>query len=148
VETATQERSARTFEQAAMSGGEAAAVSLGVTQRLIGSLTELSIVAAKENARLAAELQTAALDALRDSQSAAFRWHPAWSEALDPMRFYQRGLAETLESAERALTLMGTSARLVVQAADRMQSAATETGRRIRETLNNGTAQMHEAARR
>jgi hypothetical protein len=65
VETPTQERSARTFEQAAMSGGEAAAVSLGVTQRLIGSLTELSIVAAKENGRLAAELQTAALDAAR-----------------------------------------------------------------------------------
>jgi hypothetical protein len=29
-----------------------------------------------------------------------------------------------------------------------MQSAATETGRRIRDTLTNGTAQMHEAARR
>jgi hypothetical protein len=144
----TQERTARTFEQAAAAGSEAAAVSLGVTQRLIGSLTELSVMAAKENARLAAELQTAALDALHDTQSAALRWQPLWSDAFDPMRFYQRGLAETLDSTERALNLISASARLMVQAADRMQSAATDTGQRIRETLHNGTAQMREATRR
>jgi hypothetical protein len=148
VDTATQERTARTFEQAATASSEAAAVSLGVTQRLISSLTELSVTAAKENTRLAAELQTAALDVLHDTQSAVLRWQPMWSDALDPMRFYQRGLAETLDSTERALNLMSTSARLMVQAADRMQSAATDTGRRIRETLNNGTTQMREATRR
>jgi hypothetical protein len=148
LDTATQERTARTFEQAATSGSEAAAVSLGITQRLISSLTELSITAAKENARLAAELQTAAMDALHDTQSAALRWQPVWSDALDPMRVYQRGLAETLDSTERALNLMSTSARLMVQAAERMQSAATDAGRRIRETLNNGTTQMREATRR
>ena len=148
MDTATQERTARTFEQAATASSEAAAVSLGVTQKLISSLTELSVTAAKENARLAAELQTAALDVLHDTQSAVLRWQPVWSDGFDPMRFYQRGLAETLDSTERALNLMSTSARLMVQAADRMQSAATDTGRRIRETLNNGTNQMREATRR
>jgi hypothetical protein len=136
VETATQERTSRLFEQS-MPDGEAAAASLGVAQRLIGSLTELSIIAAKENARLAAELQITALEAVHDSHAAALRWQPAWTDALtDPVRLYQRGLAETLDSTQRALTLMGTSARLVVQAADRLQTAATETGRRIRETLD------------
>jgi hypothetical protein len=148
VDTATQERTARTFEQAATASSEAAAVSLGVTQKLFSSLTELSVTAAKENARLAAELQTAALDVMHDTQAAVLRWQPVWSDGFDPMRFYQRGLAETLDSTERALNLMSTSARLMVQAADRMQSAATDTGRRIRETLNNGTTQMREATRR
>ena len=139
METATQERTSRLFEHS-MPDLEATAYSLGVAQRVIGSLTELSIVAAKENARLAAELQVTALEALHDSQSAALRWHPAWSDALtDPLRLYQRGFAEALESSQRALTLMGASARLVVQAADRLQTAATETGRRIRETMNGGT---------
>ena len=137
METATQERTSRTFDEATMPHNDAAAFSLGVAQRLISSLTELSIVAAKENARLAAELQITALEALHDAHSAALRWQPAWSDALtDPLRLYQRGLSETLDSSQRALTLMGASARLVVQAADRLQTAATDTGRRIRETLN------------
>jgi hypothetical protein len=136
VETATQERTSRLFEQT-MPNSEATATSLGVAQRLIGPLTELSIIAAKENARLTAELQITALEAVHDSHAAALRWQPAWTDALtDPLRLYQRGLAETFEATQRALTLMGTSARLVAQAADRLQTAATETGRRIRETLN------------
>ena len=91
---------------------------------------------AVEDARLAAELQITALEAVHDSHAAALRWQPAWTDALtDPLRLYQRGLAETFESTQRAFALMGTSARLVVQAADRLQTATTETGRRIRETL-------------
>jgi hypothetical protein len=50
-----------------------------------------------------------------------------------------RGYLETLESTRRALTLVGTSARLVTQASDRLQTAAMDTGRRIRETLESGS---------
>jgi hypothetical protein len=136
VETATQERTSRTFEPSAMPAGDATAVSLGVAQRVIGTLTELSIVAAKEHARLAAELQIAALEVLRESQSVAMRWPPAWPDGLtDPFRLYHRGLTETLDSAQRALTFMGASARLVVQAADRLQTAAADAGRHVREEL-------------
>jgi hypothetical protein len=136
VETATQERTSRTFEPSTMPDGDATILAIGVTQRVIGALTELSIVAAKENARLAAELQIAALDALHDSQSATLRWQPAWPDALaDPLRLYQRGLTETLDSTQRALAFVGARARLVVQAADRLQGAAMDAGRRVRETL-------------
>ena len=138
METATQERtSSRPFEQSTMPDNDAAAFSLGVAQRLMSSLTEFSIAATKENARLASELQIAALEALHESQSAALRSQPMWSDALtDPLRLFQRGIAESLESGQRALTLMGASARLVVQAAERLQTAATDSGRRVRETLN------------
>jgi hypothetical protein len=111
VETATQERTSRAFEQAAMSNGDAATFSIGVTQRVIGPLTELAIAATKESAHLAAELQIVALEAC----------------------------LETLESTRRALTLMGASARLVTQASDRLQTAAMDTGRRIREALESGS---------
>jgi hypothetical protein len=122
VETATQERTSRAFEQAAMSNGDAATFSIGVTQRVIGPLTELAIAATKESARLAAELQIVALEAL-----------------TVPWQLYHRGCLETLESTRRALTLMGASARLVTQASDRLQTAAMDTGRRIREALESGS---------
>src|SRR5205807_1853653 len=91
VETATQERtSSRPFEQSTMPDNDAAAFSLGVAQRLMSSLTEFSIAATKENARLASELQIAALEALHESQSAALRSQPMWSDALtDPLRLFQ-----------------------------------------------------------
>jgi hypothetical protein len=140
VETATQERTSRAFEQAAMSNGDAATFSIGVTQRVIGPLTELAIAATKESARLAAELQIVALEALHDAQSTVLRRQSAWVEGLtDPLHLYHRGCLETLESTRRALTLMGTSARLVTQASDRLQTAAMDTGQRIRETLESGS---------
>jgi len=118
VETATQERTSRVFEQALVSNGDAAAFSIDVTRQMIGPMTELAIVAAKERTRLAAELQIAALEAIHVAHAAAMR-----------------GFLETLDSAQRALTLMGTSVRLVTQASERLQTAAVDAGRRLRETL-------------
>ena len=148
METATQERTSRAFEHATLPDSDVAAFSIGVIQRVIGPLTELSIVAAKENARLAAELQIVALEALHDSQSAVLRRQSAWPDALtDPLRLYQRGFLETLDSTQRALTFMGASARLVTQAADRLQTAAMDAGRRIREALESDPS-MRESTRR
>jgi len=149
VETATQERTSRAFEQTtAKPNGDAAAFSIGVTQGVIGPLTDLAIVAAKENARLAAELQAVALDALHESQATALRRLSVWPDMLtDPMHLYHRGFLETLDSAQRTLTFMGMSARLVTQAADRLQTAANDAGRRIRETVD-GNSGTRESTRR
>ena len=51
--TATQERAARAFEHSATTLSDTTATYLDVNQRMIGDLTELSVRAAKENARLA-----------------------------------------------------------------------------------------------
>jgi hypothetical protein len=123
VETATQERTTRPFEPATTPNGDPAPFSIGGAHQLIGPLAELSMVAARENTRLAAELQIAALETLRESQSTA-------------MHLYHRGFLETLDSIQRALTFVGTSARLVMQVADRLQmTTAMEAGRRIREAM-------------
>ena len=125
MDTATQERTARVFEERTKANGDAAALSIGVTQRVIGPLTELSMVAAQENTRLAAELQIVALEALHD--------------------LYHRGYLQALNSMQRTLTSMGSTARLVTQAAERLQTAAIDAGRRVSETLESS---VRESTRR
>jgi hypothetical protein len=84
VDTATHERATRGFEPSSIHTDD---TPIGAAERVIGELTELSIGAAKENARLVAELQMAALDALHESHVAALRWQTMWPAALtDPLR--------------------------------------------------------------
>jgi hypothetical protein len=123
VETATQERTSRVFEQALVSNGDAAAFSIDVTRQMIGPMTELAIVAAQERTRLVAELQIAALEAMHEAHAAMMRGFLG------------------------ALTLVGTSARLVTQASERLQTAAVDAGRRVRETLQESSG-MRETTRR
>jgi hypothetical protein len=148
VDTATQERTSRAFEHTAPPNGDAAALSIGISQRVIGPLAELSMVAVKENARLATELSILALEAIQESHSAALRRLSAWPDALtDPLHLCHRGCRDALDSAQRALLLMATTARLVTQSAERMQTAATDAGRRVREALEGSTG-LPESARR
>src|SRR5206468_12316210 len=106
MDTTTQERTMRGFEPSMLASDAA----IGATERVIGDLTELSIGAAKENARLVAELQIAAIDALHESHAAALRWQTMWPTALtDPLRLYQRALMETVDSTQRALTFVGAN---------------------------------------
>src|SRR5262245_1406242 len=143
--TTTQDRATRELESAMMQGGDAA---IGITQRVFGELTELSIGTAKENARLMAEVQAAAIDALRESQTAVLRWPVLWPEALtDPWHVYRKAFAETVDATQRALALTGTNTRLVAQSIERLQAMTTDTGRRLRETLASGPA-TREAPRR
>ena len=148
METATQERTSRGFEHTTAPNGDAAALSIGVTQRVIGPLTEVSIAAAKEHARLATEIQILALEALHESHTAAMRRLSTWPEiAMDPLHLYHRVCLEALDSAHRALTFMGTTARLVTQSSERLQSAAMDAGRRVREALDSSSG-LGEGARR
>ena len=55
--------------------------------------------------------------------------------------------SEAKPAAQRTLTFMGMSARLVTQAADRLQTAANDAGRRIRETVD-GNSGTRESTRR
>jgi hypothetical protein len=148
VDTATQERTSRAFEHATAPNGDAAAVSIGITQRVLGPLVELPMIAAKENARLATELEILALEALQESHSAALRRLSAWPDALtDPLHLWHRGCLDALDWAQRTLLLTTTTARLVMQSAERLQTATTDAGRRVREALADTTG-VREGARR
>ena len=51
METATQERTSRTFEPSTMPDGDATTLAIGATQRVIGALTELSTQSASGGRR-------------------------------------------------------------------------------------------------
>lgn len=145
AESTTTERATRVLEHAA----EASAAGAEAHRRAVDELTDLSVGVAKEGARLSAELGQTALEAYRDGLAAAGRWQALWPDLVtDPVRWYQHALVESMDSGHRALTLFGTNARLMVEAADRLQAAAELTGRRMREALSTGTQRTRESARR
>jgi hypothetical protein len=145
--TTTQERATRAFEHSATTLSDTTAAYLEMNHRMIGDLTELSVSTAKENARLVAELQMAAIDALHESQAAVLRWQEMWPDALtDPLRWQQKALAELVTTTQRTLSVAGAGARVVMQAADRMQTAAVDTGRRVRDIVESSGAILRRSA--
>jgi len=118
-------------------------------RRVLGDLTELSIAAVKETSELLADLQRSSLGAFRDYQDAALRWHAMWPEAFaDPLRWYQKMLLESVDTAQRTIRLMGANARAFSQAVDRVHATAEQTGQRVQETLSTTASRAREVVRR
>jgi hypothetical protein len=148
-QTTTHERAKRSFEPPTSLDSDAAAFCAGANQRVIGDLAELSIGTLKESARLFAELQMAVLDTLRETQAAGLRLQSTWPDALtDPLGWYQKAVMETMDCTQRALACAGTNARALAQSVDRLQTAAADTGRRVRETLTSTAAGLRETGHR
>jgi hypothetical protein len=132
-----------------MAEQEQGALWADANRRVLGDLTELSIAAVKETSELLADLQRSSLDAFRDYQDAALRWHAMWPEALaDPLRWYQKVLLESVDTAQRTIRLMGANARALSQAVDRIHATAEQTGQRVQETLSTSASRAREAVRR
>jgi hypothetical protein len=149
METTTHERATRPFDVATGLNSDTAALYAGVNQRVIGDLAELSIGTLKENARLLAELQMAVLETLRETQAAGLRLQSIWPDALtDPLGWYQKAVVEGVDCAQRVLVCAGTNARALAQSVDRLQVAAAETGRRVRETLASTVGGLRETGHR
>ena len=55
---------------------------------------------------------------------------------------------EAVDCAQRALVCAGTNARALAQSVDRLQVAAAETGRRVRETLASTVGGLRETGHR
>src|SRR2546427_162997 len=95
--------------QATSKAVETMTVWADASQRVVHELVELGASSAKEGVKLYAELQQAAIEALRDSQAAALRWQTAWQDgAKDPVQLYQKALAEGVESAQKAFKTLET----------------------------------------
>jgi hypothetical protein len=70
-----------------------------------------------------------------------------WPEALtDPLRWPQMALTELIASTQRTISFTGAGARVVMQAADRMQAAAVDTGRRVRDIVEGSGASLRRSA--
>ena len=106
-------------------------------QRALNSLVELGTGAAKETLKLYAELQQSALDAVREGQATALRWQSGWQEApRDPMAWYQKAMANSVDGAQKWFRLIESNAQAVTKSAERMQASAEQAGRGIQQTFS------------
>jgi hypothetical protein len=131
--------------QLASVGTETMAVWADVNQQIAHDVMEMSSTAVVEGARLLSELQAANLEALREMQAAAFRWQTLWPEAFrDPIRWYQRAMEESIDTAHRTFGLSRRNAETMTQTFERMQSSAEEAARTLQDTFKAAASKMQD----
>ncbi|MBM4442126.1 MAG: hypothetical protein FJ027_17045 [Candidatus Rokubacteria bacterium] len=136
------------FGQASDKAVETMAMWAEANQRVLRELVELSAGAAKESVRLYAELQQGAMDAVRDSQATALKWHATWQDGpKDPMGWYQQALAEGVEGAQKFFRMVEGGAQAVTRSAERLQTTAEQTGKGIQETVEATVLRVKDAYR-
>ena len=101
-------------------------------QKVLRELVDLSASTAKEGVRLYAEIQSSAVEAVKDGQSYVLRRQ---DEPRDPLNFYQKGVLESVESAQRAFKLFEGTAQAMSWSAERLQVTAEHTGKEIQVTF-------------
>ena len=105
-------------------------------QKVLRELVDLSASAAKEGVRLYAELQSSAVEAVKDGQAYTLRRQSQMQDApADPLAFCQRGMLESTEGAQRAFKLVEDNAQAVTRSAERLQVSAEHAGKEIQATF-------------
>jgi hypothetical protein len=105
-------------------------------QKLLRELVDLSASTAKEGVRLYAEIQSSAVEAVKEGQSYMLRRQDELQEApRDPQSFYQKGVLESVESAQRTFKLFEGTAQAMSRSAERLQVTAEHTGKEIQATF-------------
>ncbi len=106
-------------------------------QKVLRELVDLSASTAKEGVRLYAELQSSAVEAVKEGQSYVRRRQGELQGApRDPMNFYQTSVLESVESTQRTFKLFEGTAQAMTRAAERLQATADHTGREIQATFS------------
>ena len=107
-----------------------------MNQKVLRELVDLSASAAKEGVRLYAELQSSAVEAVKDGQAYALRRQTDLQDPpTDPLAFCQRGMLDSTEGAQRAFKLFEDNAQAVTRSAERLQVSADQAGKEIQATL-------------
>ena len=105
-------------------------------QKLLRELVDLSASTAKEGVRPYAEIQSSAVEAVKEGQSYVLRRQDELPEApRDPLSFYQKGVLETVENAQRTFKLFEGTAQALSRSAERLQVTAEHTGKEIQATF-------------
>ena len=89
-------------------------------QKLLRDLVDLSASTAKEGVRLYAEIQSSAVEAVKEGQSYMLRRHD---------------VLESVESAQRTFKLFEGTAQAMSRSAERLQVTAEHTGKEIQATV-------------
>jgi hypothetical protein len=105
-------------------------------QKILRDLVDLSASTAKEGVRLYAELQSSAVEALKEGQDYLLSRQSEIQEApRDPFAFYQKGVLQSVEGAQRAFKIIESNAQAMTRSAERLQVTAEQTGKEIQATF-------------
>ena len=104
-------------------------------QKILRELVDLSATAAKEGVRLYAELQSSAVEALKDGRTYLLRRQIDLQGATEPAAVYQRGMLESVEGAQRAFRLAESNAQALTRSAERLQVSAEQASHEIQATV-------------
>ncbi|HWN90970.1 MAG TPA: hypothetical protein VNQ15_06155 [Verrucomicrobiae bacterium] len=105
-------------------------------QKILRDLVDLSASTAKEGVRLYAEMQSSAVEALKEGQDYLLSRQSEIQEApRDPFAFYQKGVLQTVEGAQKAFKIIESNAQAMTRSAERLQVTAEQTGKEIQATF-------------
>jgi len=97
---------------------------------------DLSASTAKEGVRLYAEMQSSAVEALKEGQDYLLSRQREIQEApRDPFAFYQKGVLQSVEGAQKAFKIIESNAQAMTRSAERLQATAEQTGKEIQSTF-------------
>jgi len=122
---------------------EALALWADTNHKILRELADLSASTAKEGVRLYAELQSSAVEAMKEGQGYWLRRQSELGEwQKDPFAWYQKSVLDGIEETQKAFKLIEGSAQAVTRSAERLQATAEQTGREIQQTFTTLTAKV------
>jgi hypothetical protein len=115
---------------------EAFSVWADANQKILRDLVDLSAGTAKEGVRLYAEIQSSAVEAVKEGQSYLRRRQDELADPpRDPVSTCQKGVLESMESAQKTFRLFEGTAQAMTRSAERLQVSAEQTGKEIQATF-------------
>ena len=131
------------FEQFTTKAIQGFALWADANQKALRQLIELSTATAAESARVQAELQSSVVQALKNGQSYILAEQKrATALPKDPVGTYQQSVVDSVEGAQRALTLLEASADTITKSAERLQQVAEQTSKGIQSTFATLTREL------
>jgi hypothetical protein len=105
-------------------------------QKILRELVDLSASTAKEGIRLYAEVQSGAVEAVKNGQAFLVRRQTDMQDApKDPFAYYQKNVLESVEGAQQAFMLLEGNAQSITRSAERLQVTAEQAAKEIQGTF-------------
>jgi hypothetical protein len=114
-------------------------------QHVLRHVADLSATAARENARMWAELQASTMEAVRETQAS---WLTPEADVAqlprDPMAWYQKALSASTKATHAAFRVMDGNVQVVTKGTERLQSAMYSAGKEMQQTFSTLAAKLQE----
>ena len=113
------------------------------SQKLLRELVDLSITTTKEGARLYGELQSAAVEAVKEGHAAFQGTQAALQDGpRDMAGAWQKALLESVEVAQRTFKIAEGNALAMTRSAERLQTSAEQAAKEMQSAVGQLAGRM------